>query len=416
MLKTLRRPFAALQVRPATGWIIFGLLMLFLLSSSFSIALTQIGYFGALILWVGTMTVRREFTLPRTPLDLFFLFYAAAELLACTFAIDVPYAFLLLQRRLLIIPIIYVLAGATRSVDDVKVLFGALLASATGVALYSLIPVILHLADFLAFRRRLGEFQIYMTAGGIMMIALLLVIPFLVHRSTPRKVRIVLGLVALPMLVNLYFTFTRSSWLGMIAGIVVIGALRTRKVLFTLLAALVIVVAASPPAILQGRILAIFDPSHPYNVTRVNMWHVGWKVFLDHPVLGIGDVGMETIWTRYSDPAWKVEGHLHNNVVQWAVTIGIVGLSAILAVFVRAWTAVWRIERELRGKWFEGSLALGGLAVMAGFHVNGLFEWNFGDTEIIMLIWAVLGLVFAASRHAAAAPDRNEAGGSGPVT
>ena len=255
-----------------------------------------------------------------------------------------------------------------------------------------------------------------MTAGGIMMIALLLVIPFLVHRSTPRKVRIVLALVALPMLVNLYFTFTRSSWLGMIAGIVVIGALRTRKVLFTLLAALVIVVAASPPAILQGRILAIFDPSHPYNVTRVNMWHVGWKAFLDHPVLGIGDVGMETIWARYSDPAWKVEGHLHNNVVQWAVTIGIVGLAAILAVFVRAWTAVWRIERELRGKWFEGSLALGGLAVMAGFHVNGLFEWNFGDTEIIMLIWAVLGLVFAASRHAAAAPDRNEAGGSGPIT
>jgi hypothetical protein len=48
--------------------------------------------------------------------------------------------------------------------------------------------------------------------------------------------------------------------------------------------------------------------------------------------------------------------------------------------------------------------------------VNGLFEWNFGDTEIIMLIWAVLGLVFAATRHAAAAPDRKEAGGSGPAT
>jgi hypothetical protein len=33
--------------------------------------------------------------------------------------------------------------------------------------------------------------------------------------------------------------------------------------------------------------------------------------------------------------------------------------------------------------------------------VNGLFEWNFGDTEIIMLVWATLGLVFAVRRHGA---------------
>jgi len=377
---------------------VFGLLTLFLLCSSFSIALTQIGYFGALILWVGTMVARREFAFPRTPLDVFFLVYAFVELLASIFAIDVAYSFLLLQRRLLIIPIVYILAGATRSVSDVKVLFGALVVSATGVALYSLIPLFLHLADFLAFRRRLGEFQIYMTAGGIMMIALLLVLPFLVHRSTPRRVRVVLGLVTLPMLINLYFTFTRSSWLGLIAGIVVIASLRTRKILITLVLVVAVVVALSPPVILRDRILAIFDPSHPYNVTRVNMWHVGWKAFLDHPVLGIGDVGMERIWSLYSDPAWKVEGHLHNNIVQWAVTIGSVGLAAILAVFVRAWLAVRRIERSLRSEWFEGSLALGGLAVMAGFHVNGLFEWNFGDTEIIMLVWATLGLTFAAER------------------
>lgn len=398
MSSILRRFADQLPSRPLSGWIILGLLTLFLLSSAFSIALTQIGYFGSLILWVWTMVSRREFALPRTPLDLFFLGYAAVELLASIFAVDVAYSFFLLHRRLLIIPIVYIFAGTTRSLADVKLLFGALIASATGVALYGLIPVGMHLADFLAFRRRLGEFQIYMTAGGIMMIALLLVIPFLVHRSTPRKVRLLLALASLPMLVNLYFTFTRSSWLGLVAGIVVIGALRTRKVLITLLLVVAAVVVFSPPAILQGRILAIFDPGHPYNVTRVNMWKVGWKIFLDHPVLGIGDVGTETVWAQYSDPGWKVEGHLHNNIVQWTVTIGLVGLAAVLALFVRAWTAVLRIEREHRGEWFEGSLALGALAVMAGFHVNGLFEWNFGDTEIIMLIWAALGLTFAAAR------------------
>jgi hypothetical protein len=35
---------------------------------------------------------------------------------------------------------------------------------------------------------------------------------------------------------------------------------------------------------------------------------------------------------------------------------------------------------------------------MAGFHVNGLFEWNFGDSEIIMLIWATVGMALAAEK------------------
>jgi hypothetical protein len=54
------------------------------------------------------------------------------------------------------------------------------------VSLYSFIPLVMRLGDYLSFHRRLGEFQIYMTAGGIMMIALLLLLPFVVHRDTPR--------------------------------------------------------------------------------------------------------------------------------------------------------------------------------------------------------------------------------------
>ena len=75
MLTAIRRFAAELPSRPAAGWVILGLLTLFLLSSAFSIALTQTGYFGALILWAGTMIAWREFAVPRTPLDLFFLGY-----------------------------------------------------------------------------------------------------------------------------------------------------------------------------------------------------------------------------------------------------------------------------------------------------------------------------------------------------
>jgi O-antigen ligase len=380
------------------------LLSLFLLSSAFSIALTQIGYFSALILWIGRMAVRRRFPFPRTPLDWFFVAFAVAEFLAMLFSIDRLYALLYLQRRLLVIPIVYVLLGNITSVRTLKTLLALMIISAVGVSLYSFIPLVMRLGDYLSFHRRLGEFQIYMTAGGIMMIALLLLLPFVVHRDTPRKVRILALVAMLPILINLYFTFTRSSWLGFIAGVIVIGLLRTRK----LFAALVIVGALafflSTPELKEHRLYALVNPYHPDNLSRLHMWKVGMRVVHDYPLFGIGDIGMETIWQQYADPEWKTrwEGHMHNNIVQWLVCLGIAGFLTLVTLFVKAWLVVARIEKKLRGEWFTGSLALGGLAVFAGFHVNGLFEWNFGDAEIIMLVWATLGLVLAADKVRAA--------------
>jgi len=65
---------------------------------------------------------------------------------------------------------------------------------------------------------------------------------------------------------------------------------------------------------------------------------------------------------------------------------------------VRIWLRLWRIENSLKDDWLLGSLALGSLGVMAGFHINGLFEWNFGDAEIIMLVWGIVGLTLAAEK------------------
>jgi O-antigen ligase len=114
--------------------------------------------------------------------------------------------------------------------------------------------------------------------------------------------------------------------------------------------------------------------------------------------VGIGDIGTEHLWSKYADPGWNPEGHLHNNVIMWLVTLGLVGCSALVGLFVTLWKVMSSIERSLQDDWFLGSLSLGSLAVVAGFHVNGLFEWNFGDAEIIMLIWAVAGLTLSADR------------------
>ncbi|TAK54974.1 MAG: O-antigen ligase family protein [Bacteroidetes bacterium] len=377
--------------------IIFGLLMMFLLCSSFSIALTQIGYFGALILWIIKMLYARKNEFPQTELDYFFFAFIIAETIAATFSYNKPVAFLYLQRRVLLLPIIYTIVGNVKSVKDLQYLFIALMVSALGVSLWQTKDLLLHLGEFLHFQRRLGEFQIYMTAGGIMMIAGLLLLPILLHPETPKKIRWWTGLALIPILTNLFFTFTRSSWLGFVAGVIVIGFVRTKKLLLILLAALVIIIVVSPPEV-QGRIFSIVDPNHYANQTRINMWHVGWKMFLDNPLIGIGDIGTEVLWYRYSDLNWGPEGHLHNNLFHWLATLGLLGFTIVIALFVKLWLTIAKIEKRQRTDWFFGSIPLGALAVYAGFHINGLFEWNFGDAEIIMLVWAITGMALASRK------------------
>ncbi|RPH29991.1 hypothetical protein EHM92_09515, partial [bacterium] len=276
-------PFHAVSVslkdRSTFDRLVFLFLVLFALSSAFSIALTQIGYFSALILWVGMMVYRREMTWPRTPLDLFFLGYAGAEVLATIFSAYPLYSLNYLQRRLLLLPIVYVLVAHVRSMNDAKVLLAALVASGTGVALYSLFPLFAHLSEYLRFNTRLGEFQIYMTAGGIQMIALLLLTALVTHKETPRKVRIIVGLCMLPVVINLLFTFTRSAWLGMMVGVIVIAVYRSPRLLIGLLVFVALVYFTSTPEIREARFLALVDPHHPYNLTRLQMWGTGWRCF-----------------------------------------------------------------------------------------------------------------------------------------
>ncbi len=375
--------------------IILAFLIIFLASSAFSIAVEQIGFFTALALWLGKMVYFRKNLFRKTSVDILFLLFFASELVSAIVSYNKPQAFLYLQRRVVVIPIIYAILGNVNSRKELKILVAAFIVSALGVSLWQVKDLFLHLGEYLHFQKRIGEFQIYMTAGGVMMIAGLALIPFVLHKSTPSKIRWTAALALIPILINLFFTFTRSSWLGFLGGLCLIGLLKTKKIFIGLAVLVVAILLFSSPEV-KGRISSIVDPNHPSNVTRVNMWHVGWELFLDHPLVGVGDIGVEIFWYRYSDLSWHPEGHFHNNLIMWLATLGIVGFGILVTLFIKLWLAVARIEKKFRDDWLLGSITLGTLAVYLGFHINGLFEWNFGDAEIIMMVWALTGLSFAA--------------------
>jgi O-antigen ligase len=111
---------------------------------------------------------------------------------------------------------------------------------------------------------------------------------------------------------------------------------------------------------------------------------------------------VERMYTQYRDPSGvqKVNPHLHNVPVQIAAERGLPALAVWLWFIGVLAVGVFRIFR--RGQ--DRVLAASALAAIAAMLSAGMFEYNFGDSEFLMLFLVIVTLPFAAERpdpHAA---------------
>jgi O-antigen ligase len=377
-----------------------GAAYVFLASTYFSIAVNSLALGLMAISWIAIMIVQRRWGVVATPLDFYFLAYCIAEAIATVFSEHRAEA-VFVARRVLLIGIVYFFASRLESVTAAKRAVAVLLGSAGIVALLGVLKLV---TGGPGENTRLEIFQFYMTTAELMMIALLLVLPFVVHRATPPKVRAAAALVLLPVAVSLYATVTRGAYLAAAAGIIFIALARNRKLLIPFIILVAALLLFAPPYV-AGRLQSIIDIHHPENASRLILWETGLRIFAAHPVVGVGDIDLGELLRQYAAPGYTGEwGHLHNIALHVLVTLGIVGFAAVAAMFVRIFITEWRVYRTVRDDWFAGSVALGAMAVFVGFQVNGLTEWSFGDQEVVVLLWVSLGFTLAAGRlHAAAA-------------
>lgn len=373
---------------------IYFLLLLNVGGLLFSIAVSSIAMGSAIVLWIIFLAVEGRSAFPRTSLDLFFVCYLGAELLATMFSID-PAASIVNAKRLFLISNLYLVLTAVS--DDVKLKYCIIVVAAISTILTAI--EIVSITEIGGHFMRVSIFQYYLTEGGLKMIVLLMLIPFVVHADTPKHWRIFsLGAIAI-LMIGLIITQTRSSWLGFIAGAVTIAVLKNKKLLFAILALLVIFVLFAPTDF-TTRAASMFDPNMKSNLSRIHMLTTGWRMFLDYPLTGTGDIDLRKLYETYIVPIDSGEGgHLHNNYMMLLVTLGGIGFIATTAMFVAIFIAELRAERATRSHWLYGSIALGSIAAYVGFLVNGLFEWNFGDHEIAVFLWFTVGLALVSQRR-----------------
>ena len=246
--------------------------------------------------------------------------------------------------------------------------------------------------------RARGFFSIYMTLAGVLTLVLVSALP----RVALGGRRVAWALPAwLAGMLSLGLTSVRGAWLGFGVGCAVCALGLRRR--WLVLAALVLVLMgalAVEPRLLE-RVKSVGDLADDTTRDRLAMLSAGLGLARAHPVTGIGPGQVKRVYPVVAPPEAlrRSTSHLHNTPLQIVVERGLPGLAAWIAIWVGFFGAAWRVFRRVPPAEEDArALVLGSMAAIAAFLVGGLFEYNFGDTEVLLVALAVMALPFVVER------------------
>ena len=122
------------------------------------------------------------------------------------------------------------------------------------------------------------------------------------------------------------------------------------------------------------------------------MMKSGWRIIKDDPLTGVGPDMIIQVYPSYrdKDAVNQRNPHLHNVPLQIAAERGIPALLVWIWFMVTLVRDFWKQRRSE-----YPSLSNAGLAVIGAMLAAGLFEYNFGDSEFLMLFLVLVTLPYA---------------------
>jgi len=193
----------------------------------------------------------------------------------------------------------------------------------------------------------------------------------------------------------LFLTTSSSALLGAFLSTFVLVVMNIKKLIFPVVIVLIVVILAASfvPYLRAYLNMGTLNKTLSIN-DRIAMWSAGWRIFLQHPVIGNGvNTFFEHFkYFRQDEDRYMKGSYAHNCYLQMAADIGILGLLAFLyfvfiAIFVNTRRALARISS------FEGTLAIGLALGMIAFLAHAAFDTNLYSLNLAALFWLSMGVM-----------------------
>lgn len=385
-----------------TDRIILVCLTIQIASVSISIAVSSV-FFGIWIsLWLIQIITLRNAVLGSTLrkelfwINLFIVLYILSEIISRIFAVYPEGAFANLKRLLLFLIFFVSVIKIVNKEHLYKIMFINLIV----LSIISIIEIAGYAYNFgemisrMPFSEiRIDYFSYPITSGEIKMMCLLSIFPVIFVKETLPVKKLYLVLLILPVFISMILTQSRNVFLAFFLCLLIYGIFVNRKLL---LIYFVILIAGALilPEEYTSRIKSITDTSHLSNKSRIDMWKVGWEMFKDHPLTGVADSHIKEIYETYKKPEESSEGvHLHSNIIMILATTGITGFIAYCGIFISIFLKQIKYYSDSIQS-LDKSLMFGSLLVFISFHISGIFEWNFGDHEVMTVFYFLISVPF----------------------
>ncbi len=237
----------------------------------------------------------------------------------------------------------------------------------------------------------LTAFGFYSTAnisGAILFIAWTLGVLLIrvLLKNAPRTLPEARGILSLAtfhlpiLLCALLVNLKRGPWVGVVVGLAVFCAVYARRLLAVIIVGAVVTSISVPP--IRERLAASYE-HFTISGGRSTIWHIGLELAAKYP-LGVGyhNSGVLRQFSLEIPPELK---HFHNNLLNIAAENGV----------LTACIFVWFIYSLVR-LCFARPLSALHVAIGCAFiswQTAGLVEYNFGDSEVMLVVWVLLGCV-----------------------
>lgn len=247
--------------------------------------------------------------------------------------------------------------------------------------------------------RAVGFFSHPMTCGGYLCIYLPILLVLFFENDILHKYRWLAGSAFVLGFMALIYNGTRGAWVALApVFLFIMGrySLKNKKYLILCLAVIVASGAIlSNNRVFVDRVKSITSTTNNSNNERLFIWQSAYTMFKDHPVLGVG-LGQykDNYQQKYILPQAKEPylTHAHNNFLQMLAENGIIGFAGFLTLIAGF------IGYSFRRFWKESNpyalmMSMSTLALV----LQGLTEYNFGNSAVMKSFWLVQGCLLLLS-------------------
>ena len=382
-------------------------LIVFVIFSPFSIAGAQIGLGIGLLGWLLKIIYNQRLNWTSSYLEKPLLLYLLALLVTAFFAFNRLNSLKAVGEEWLIL-IFFLMVNNIKDINFIKKLLLIIILISSVVAVYAIVQ---HYTGIDLYRSRtlgvvrgthkyrsIGNFGVSLTYGFYAMLIGILSFCLALYEKSKLGKYFFYSATILCATASL-FTYSRSTLLALfVAGFFFfIFNWNRRKLLIPVLAYFLLIYAVDPQILLRSE-RAIQAESIVKADSRTIIWTTSFRIFLDHPIFGVGFNNFGGFYEKYKPEGSPAFGHAHNDLLNVAANAGIIGLVAFVWLMFSILRNLIRNFKRTKEKFGLG-ISNAVLISFVAYLVACQFQCYYIDAVDGLILFFVLGVGQTVDNH-----------------